>query len=242
MIGRRRQSQVEAPTSDIRIEDRRASGGGPQGSRTLARLVVDYAEDTDRCMRVIAELAEEYERYVESEHAICPDCPVVRSGPFVVYSMLEWKAIYGDGRLDHWTVGNVHSYLLEHFPRKVSADRGLLGDTPSCVRDFVYFMSDRGTLAGEDSGVLADAAEEVFDEFLAASRDRRNWGLAKRTLDSGAAIQDEEEDDEDRSMHLATLPAVGVESPRIAASSNGQIAAARRKRKAVRAARRGNRR
>lgn len=242
MIGRRRQSQVEVPTSDIRVEDRRASGGGPQGSRRFARLAVDYADDTDRCMRVIAELTEEYERYVESEHAICPDCPVVRSGPFVVHTMLEWKAIYGDGRLDHWTVDDIHSYLLEHFPRKVPADRELLTDTPTCVRDFVYFMSDRGTLAGEDSRVLADAAEEVFDEFLAANRDRRNWGLAKRTLNGGAAILDEEEDEEDRSMRLATLPAVGVESPRIAASSNGQRAAARCKRKAVRAARRRNRR
>jgi hypothetical protein len=155
--------------------------------------------------------------------------------------MLEWKAIYGDGRLNHWTVDDIHSYLLEHFPRKVSADRELLADTPTCVRDFVYFMSDRGTLAGEDSRVLADAAEEVFDEFLFANRDRRNWGLAKRTLNGGAAIL-EEEDDEDRSMHLATSPAAGVESPRIAMSSNGQRAAAHRKRKAIRVARRRNRR
>jgi hypothetical protein len=121
MTGRRGRGGVEVPTSDI--QDRRNSGGGPQGSRRFARLVVDYADDTDRCMRVIAELTEEYERYAESEHAICPDRPVVRSAPFVVHSMLEWKAIYEDGRLDHWTVGNIHSYLLDHFLRKVSADR-----------------------------------------------------------------------------------------------------------------------
>ncbi len=210
------------------------------GSQRFARIVVDYAGDAEHCMRVIAQLTEEYERYVESEHAICPDCPVVRSGPFVVYSMLEWKAIYGDGRLDHWTVGDIHAYLLEHFPRKVSADRGLLGDTPSCVRDFVYFMSDRGTLAGGNSGVLADAAEEVSDEFLAVNRDRRNWGLAKLMFNSGAAVQDDE-DDEDRPMHLATFPAAGAGSPRVIGSI-GPRAAGRRKRKAVRAARRRNRR
>ncbi|HZL49268.1 MAG TPA: hypothetical protein VFC30_09685 [Solirubrobacteraceae bacterium] len=240
MIGRRRQDQVEAPTSDIRVEDRRASADEPRGSRRFARLVVDYAGDTDRCMRAIAELTEEYERYVESEHAVCPDCPVVRSGPFVVYSMLEWKAIYGDGRLGHWTVGDIHEYLLEHFPRKVSADHGLLEDTPTCVRDFVYFMSDRGTLAGDDSGVLADAAEEVFDEFLAANRDRRNWGLAKQMLRGGAAIVNE---DDDRYVHLATFPPMGVEPPRATASAGGRGAAARRdKRKASRAARKRNRR
>jgi len=239
MVGAQLRGSVSNGRRAGGVEDER-EGGLPVSERRSARLVVDYAEDTDRCMRVIAQLTEEYERYVESEHATCPDCPVVRSGPFVVYSMLEWKAIYGDGRLDHWTVGDIHTYLLEHFPRKVSADRGLLGDTPSCVRDFVYFMSDRGTLAGEDSSVLADAAEEVFDEFLAANRDRRNWGLAKLMLNGGAAILDDE--DEDHSMHLATVPAVSVESPRVAGSSNGQRAAARRKRKAIRAARRRNRR
>jgi hypothetical protein len=240
MIGRRGRGGVEAPTSDFRVEDRRTSSDEPRGSRMVARLVVDYADDTDRCMRVIAELTEEYERYVESEHAICPGCPVTRSGPFVVYSMLEWKAIYGDGRLDHWTVGDIHEYLLDHFPRKVSADRGLLADTPTCVRDFFYFMSDRGTLAGEDSRVLADAAEEVFDEFLAANRDRRNWGLAKRMLLGGAAIVDE---DDDRHAHMAMSPSMGIEPPRVTAGGGGQSAAARRnKRKATRAARRHNRR
>ena len=205
----------------------------------LVRLEVDYTDDIDRCMRVIAELTEEYERYVETEHAICPDCPVVRSGPFVVYSMLEWKAIYGDGRLDHWTVGDIHVYLLEHFPRKVSATRQLLRDTPTCVRDFVYFMSDRGTLAGEDSGVLADAAEDAFDEFLAANRDRRNWGLAKQMLGGGDAIVG----DDDRHVRVATSLPEGVESPRATASSGGRGAAARRgKRKAARAARKRNRR
>jgi len=95
-------------------------------------------------------------------------------------------------------------------------------------------------LAGEDSGVLADAAEEVFDEFLAASRDRRNWGLAKQVLRGGVAILDE---DDDRYVHVATILPEGVESRRVTASGGGQSAAARRdKRKASRAARRRNRR
>ena len=125
--------------------------------------------------------------------------------------MLEWKAIYGDGRLDHWTVGDIHAYLLEHFPRKVSADRGLLGDTPSCVRDFVYFMSDRGTLAGGNSGVLADAAEEVSDEFLAVNRDRRNWGLAKLMFNSGAGAE-----------RLRLSPDCSIRQPRFEAPERGR--------------------
>jgi hypothetical protein len=229
---------MSEPAADFRVEDRRMPAGEPRGSQEFARLMVDYGGDSRRCMRVIAELTEEYERYVEAEHAICLGCPSVRSGPFVVHSMLEWKAIYGDGRLGHWTVGDIHAYLLEHFPRKVSADRRLLGDTPTCVRDFVYFMSDRGTLSGEDTGVLADAAEDVFDEFLAANRDRRNWGLAKQMFHGGATTMDE---DDDPDAHLVTSLPEGFESPHVTASG-GQSAVARRKRKAARAARRRNRR
>jgi hypothetical protein len=137
-------------------------------------------------------------------------------------------------------VGDIHTYLLEHFPRKLSADRQLLRDTPTCVRDFVYFMSDRGTPAGEDNHVLADAAEDVFDEFLAANRDRSNWGLAKQMLSGAGAIVDE---DDDRYVHAATFPPMDAEPPRATANGHGRGAAARRdKRKASRAARKRNRR
>jgi hypothetical protein len=191
-------------------------------------------------MRVIAALAEEYERYVDREHAICPDCPVTRSGPFIVYSLLEWKAIYGDGRLGHWTLPDIHEYLLEHFPRKISADLQLLRDTPACVRDFVYFMSDRGTLAGEDEYMLADVAEDVVDEFLAANRDRRNWNLAKRTLFGGASILERGDDD---NAQTVAVPLAGVGPVRVTRAGATRSGAERRdKRKAARVARRRNRR
>ncbi len=165
---------MQEPMADTRIEDRRGPSGEAWRSHELERIVVDYAGDPPGCQRVIVALTEEYERYVESEHAICPGCPVVRSGTFVFCSMLEWKAIYADGRLGHWTRDDIRQYLLDHCPRKLSADRRLLGDTPTCVRDFVYFMSDRGTLAGDELDTLANAADEVFDDFLAANGDRRN--------------------------------------------------------------------
>lgn len=218
----------------------RGQGAAAAGLRKPEQLVVDYAGDPDGCHRVIAALTKEYERYVESEHALCPGCPVVRAGPFIVYSMLEWKAIYsGGGRLGHWTRSDIHEYLLDHYPRKVSADRRLVEATPTCVRDFVYFMSDRGTFGGEDLDALADAADEVFDDFVAANRDRRNWGLAKSALHGGAAAMDG-----------ADRPAIGMAGgpsptgPARAPARSGQpSASARRKKgKAARSARRRNRR
>jgi len=88
MISWRRRRQGDAPTPDIRIEDRRTSSARPP-ARASAKLVVDYAGDPNHCQDVLVSLMEEYEQYVESEHAICPGCPAVRSGPMIVYSMLE---------------------------------------------------------------------------------------------------------------------------------------------------------
>jgi len=222
------------------------TGPGPRArggvSPKLEPLVVDYAGDPQGCQRAIVELTEEYQRYVESEHAMCPGCPVVRSGPFVVYSMLEWKAIYAGGSLGHWTRDDIQAYLLDHYPRKVSADRRLQGDTPACIRDFVYFMSDRGTLAGDDLDALADAADEVLDDFLAANGDRRNWGTAKSMMLGGAGIVDAADEP---SIGVAGEPrAPSRAGPGPAPPRSGQpgAAARREKRKSARVARRRNRR
>ncbi|MGO9954373.1 MAG: hypothetical protein ACLP50_00050 [Solirubrobacteraceae bacterium] len=127
-----------------------------------AGLVVDHVGDPAGCQKAIASLMDEYERYLESEHAICPDCPVVRTGPVIVRSMLEWKAVERDGQLGHWTVEDIHAYLLGHLPRQAVKDRDVLGDAPTCAKDLVYFMSDRGTLAGDHVGALAEATDEIL--------------------------------------------------------------------------------
>jgi len=236
MTAWRRQRNAEPHVDEVTIEDRSTA---PSDRRALARIEVDYANDTDRCLNVIASLMNEYEEYVNVQHAICRGCPVDRSGPFIVYSMLEWKAIYGDGRLGHWTRGDIREYLLDHFPRKVSADRQLRRDTPTCTRDFVYFMSDRGTLSGDELDVLADAGDELFDEFLAANKDRRNWGPAKRMLVGGAVIVDKADE---RYVRQATLPPASMKPAPSTHRTGSATPAQRAKRKAARTARKRNRR
>jgi hypothetical protein len=63
--------------------------GGQREADGPAALVVDHNADPDRCREVIAALMDKYERYVESEHTICPACPVVPTGPLIVRSMRE---------------------------------------------------------------------------------------------------------------------------------------------------------
>lgn len=223
---------------------RAAAAAGRSQNRAARRrpIVVNYAEDPDGCADAIAELVVEYEAYVAGEHEHCPDCPVARSGPFIAYSMLEWKAIYADGCLDRWTVPDIHGYMLDHFPRKVSADRHLLGATPACVRDLMYFLADRGSLRGEDPNLLGDAADELFERFVEANRDRRNWGFAKRTFMGplGAIVgrMAERAEPEAVNEHATRAPVGNVDrslGDRRQAKEKA-VAARRRRRKAARAA------
>jgi hypothetical protein len=98
---------------------------------------------------------------VREEHARCRGCPVVRSGVPIVRSMLEWKAVHGGGRLHHWTRRDLRDYLLGYLPT-ANLSRDLLPDAPTCAKDLVYFLADRGTLAGDDVRILAAATDEVF--------------------------------------------------------------------------------
>jgi len=132
MSSRRKRREVNVPKGELGIEDRRGSAIGAPGPEPP---LVDYHGDPDRCEEVIAVLIDEYGRYLEAEHALCPDCPVVCSGPLIVGSMLRWKAIHRDGRLGHWTREDIRAFLLDHLPRTVSFDPHLLGDAPTCAKD-----------------------------------------------------------------------------------------------------------
>lgn len=234
MITLRRRREADGSVSGaIRIEDRRPFTDGEPP--TLQQLDVDRRGDPERCEEVVASLMEEYERYVENEHTICRGCPVVRSGPFVARSMLEWKASH-DGRLGHWTREDIRAYLLERFPREVSSEPHLLYDAPTCAKDVVYFMSDRGTLAGEEMDELTDATDEVLEGLSAMAQDQRSRELARETSRVGAAKIE-------RFVHRAGISSDGVEPSGVSGRRGGRSPRARRgKRRAVREARKRNRR
>jgi hypothetical protein len=123
-------------------------------------FAAEYSGDPDEGSTVAALIAE-YAEYVQNEHAICWGCPVVRSGVAIVGSMLEWKATDRDGRLDHWTRRDIRDYLLRYLPT-VGISRELLEDAPTCAKDLIYFLADRGSLEGDDVSALADATDEVL--------------------------------------------------------------------------------
>ena len=144
----------------------RSDAGGAVGAQLwrAASEVAEHLRQADARDARIAALTYEYGEYVKREHAICRGCPVVRSGVPIVRSMLQWKATEGDGRLEHWTRRDIRQYLLGYLPT-ANLGRALIADAPTCAKDLVYFLADRGVLAGDDMSVLAVATDDVLDAY-----------------------------------------------------------------------------
>ncbi len=140
-------------------------------------LVVDAAEDEEAYHRVMEMLLDEFEQHARATHP--PDGVMWQHGDFVASTMLQWKGGYDDGRLGHWTQADLAEYLLDYFPRKVSVDEETLSAVPDCVRAFLAFLRERGSLSGDPLEQLEQACEELRDEFQQAAGDSSHWGLAK---------------------------------------------------------------
>lgn len=154
--------------------------------------------------------------------------------------MLEWKATDRDGQLGRWTVEDIREYLLDHLPRAVAEDRGVLPDARTCAKDLVYFMSDRGTLAGDSVDALTDATDDVLDGFYPVNGDRASAAPAAPAERDDARTSGSEGNPYARSEPLGQN---SVEMPSVKAGSRGHGGSMRRaKRKATQAARRRNRR
>ena len=142
-----------------------------------SELIVDAAEDEQGFHRLMDQLLAEFEEHARGTYP--SDGVVWENGDFVASTMLQWKGGYDDGRLGRWTRADLAEYLLDYFPRKVSADEETLAAVPECVSAFLGFLATRGSLSGEPLEQLEQACEELRDEFLENTRDSSHWGLAK---------------------------------------------------------------
>lgn len=143
-------------------------------------LIVDAAAEEERFHQLMDQLLGEFEQHARASYP--PDGVVWENGDFVASTMLQWKGGYDDGRLGRWTQADLAEYLLDYFPRKVSADEETLAAVPECVRAFLMFLAARGSLSGEPLEQLEEACDELRNEFLECAHDGSNWGLAKSML------------------------------------------------------------
>jgi hypothetical protein len=140
-------------------------------------LIVDAAEDEDGYHRVMALLLDEFEQHATTVHP--PTSAIWHSGDFVASTMLEWKGGYGDGCLGRWTADDVAEFLLDYFPRKVSATQETLDAVVECAIAFLGFLEARGSLSGEPLEQLEEACRTLREPFLERVADPAGWGLAK---------------------------------------------------------------
>src|SRR4051794_534005 len=140
-------------------------------------LTVDPADDEDGFQRVMEMLLAELEQHATATYP--PDSVVWQHGDFVASTMLQWKGGHQDGHLGRWTCADLAEYLLDYFPRKVSVDDDTLAAVPECVRAFLGFLDERGSLTGEPLEQLDHALDELRYEFDQRARDSTHWGIAK---------------------------------------------------------------
>ena len=139
-------------------------------------LLVDPAEDEDHFNEVMELLLDELEEHAT---AVYPGGSAMwTTGDFVATCMLEFKGAYSDGYLGRWTSDDVGEFLLDHFPRKVTADPETLDVVPECVIGFLGFLDARGSLSGEPLEQLEEVCQELTEPFLGPN-DPAGWGMAK---------------------------------------------------------------
>ncbi|MGH9074552.1 MAG: hypothetical protein ACRDZQ_10615, partial [Acidimicrobiales bacterium] len=222
----------------------------------FAPVLVDGGHDLPIDPKDDAELEAASSELAEHLVEVAVGDPVIeRSGAFVVQTMLDYKWRYGDRRIASWTTADLDDYLLDYFPRKVSADRELVSDTPACVAGFLGLLDNHDALEGDPVQDLVAHLEDIATDFGAAVTDRGHWGIAK-TVVMGMADDGVDPDDpaamaawvggfnaRPRPERERLLGDVGhPASPRGVPRRGADAGSARAKRKAARSSRRRNRR
>jgi hypothetical protein len=152
---------------------------GDVGPLDADDLLDDEAEDEEQELRVQADdLVEAFAAALEDDADA--DTTLREHGPFVAHCMLEWKIGYADRRLVTWTLGDLREFLLDWFPRKVTADDETITIAADAVTAFLGFLAREERLdAPVPLASLEAAVARLRTRFERACRDPRNWGLAK---------------------------------------------------------------
>ena len=125
-------------------------------------LAVDPAEDEDEALARIDALLREY------LPPLAPDDPSDRRDTdlFVGNAMLGYKAHYSDGLLGGWPLEELTEFMLEFWPRKVTADHDAELGAPASISRFLGFLDARDSLSGASRQRLARAVSELLEPFV----------------------------------------------------------------------------
>ena len=165
-------------------------------------------EDEDAYFRRRDELREQFAQWLNT-HRVAGD-------PNDAGLLMDWKWSYADGGLDRWTVPDVHEFLFEWCPRKLSAAPADCVEIPLSVAAFVEFLADTGMLAPGSAAppAVRQHCEGNVDAFVREMGNPAKFGMAKSLFGSVGGL----EPDPDRSpdgvlqmlRQLPDLPAEAV--------------------------------
>lgn len=98
---------------------------------------------------------------------------------FVCESLHRAKMDYVDGHWDGIAARHVVWFLLEHYPRKVSADARTIGRTPEILDRYFEWLGGEGLEPAPNVARLRERVARVREEFLGVAGDPEQFGPAK---------------------------------------------------------------
>lgn len=104
--------------------------------------------------------------------------------------LMDWKWGYADGELDRWRVADVHEFLFDWCPRKLSSTPEDSAGIPASAAAFVEFLAHSGMLAGGDSPAqIRKHCERNRDRFVTEMGNPANFGMAKSMFASAGGLE-----------------------------------------------------
>lgn len=136
------------------------------------RMTFD-AEDEDAYYERRDELGEQFAEWLNTHGA--------PGDPNDAGLLMDWKWSYADGRLDHWSVPDVHEFLFEWCTRKLSAPPAHCAEIPLSVAAFMEFLAHTGMLAPGSTApsAIRKYCERNIQKFVREMGNPANHGMAK---------------------------------------------------------------
>ena len=153
------------------------------------------------------------ESFVLAQKSAGRDEQWLAAAAFCCDNLYQFKINYADGRAAGWSAPLVEEYLLDYFPRKVSADEDLIAKTPEILTAFFDWAEQSGHVNGRTAEAIRKRIKSIRKRFDAAARDPGNFGMAKSLVmgmrEAGVDITKQSDVNSYIKKHNAGLAAAG---------------------------------
>lgn len=137
-------------------------------------LYVPALDDGRRLFALMDELLDELEGVTAADVA----SSAWRSGDLVGGAMIEFKGRFADGHVGRWTAADLREFMLRWLPNTLECDADVIADVPDCVCAVLRFLSQRGSLWGDELADLEAAVRAMAGELPAHFARAARTGLA----------------------------------------------------------------